>query len=291
MASAITLTGTNALTAPPRRFLSEWQLWGLILIVPYLLVFALFVVYPVGYGLWIARHPQSYVQLFDDPIFLRSAINTLIFLVIGVNLKMVVALGLSGFFIQARWWIKVLSVIFILPWAVPSIPTILSLRFMLNPEWGLVNSLIFRITAEDGPNWLNNPSIALSMAILVHIWKSLPFWTLILIAGRLAIPADLYEAASVDGATKAQKFKYVTWPSLRTLYLTCTILSMIWTLGDFNSVYLMTGGGPADLTHVLATLGIRYLRLDQVDMSMASIVCALPFVLPLVYFMMKRLSK
>jgi len=103
------------------------------------------------------------------------------------------------------------------------------------------------------------------MAIAVHIWKSLPFWTLILIAGRLAIPHDLYEAASVDGATKFQKFKYVTWPSLRTLYLTSTILSMIWTLGDFNSVYLLTGGGPADLTHVLATLGIRYLRLDQVD--------------------------
>jgi multiple sugar transport system permease protein len=292
MASAITLTGDQAvLVPPPRRFLNEWQLWGLILIVPYLLVFALFVVYPVGYGLWIARHPQSYVQLYDDPIFLRSALNTLIFLVIGVNLKMVVALGLSGFFIQARWWIKVLSVVFILPWAVPSIPTILSLRFMLNPEWGLVNTLIFRLTGEDGPNWLNNPSIALSMAILVHIWKSLPFWTLILIAGRLAIPADLYEAASVDGATRLQKFKFVTWPSLRTLYLTCTILSMIWTLGDFNSVYLMTGGGPADLTHVLATLGIRYLRLDQVDMSMASIVCALPFMLPLVYFMMKRLSK
>jgi len=125
----------------------------------------------------------------------------------------------------------------------------------------------------------------------VHIWKSLPFWTLILIAGRLAISGDLYEAASVDGASNRQKFMYVTWPSLRTLYLTCTILSMIWTLGDFNSVYLLTGGGPADLTHVLATLGIRYLRLDQVDMSMAAIVCALPFVLPLVFFMMKRLSR
>jgi multiple sugar transport system permease protein len=184
-----------------------------------------------------------------------------------------------------------LSVLFILPWAVPSIPTILSLRFMLNPEWGVINSLIFRITGEDGPNWLNDPSIALSMAIAVHIWKSLPFWTLILIAGRMAIPDDLYEAASVDGATKLQKFKYVTWPSLRTLYITSTILSMIWTLGDFNSVYLLTGGGPADLTHVLATLGIRYLRLDQVDMSMAAIMVALPFVLPLVFFMMKRLSK
>ena len=74
---------------------------------------------------------------------------------------------------------------------------------------------------------------------------------------------------------------------MQTLYLTCTILSMIWTLGDFNSVYLLTGGGPADLTHVLATLGIRYLRLDAVDLSMATIVCALPLVLPLVYFMMK----
>ena len=112
-----------------------------------------------------------------------------------------------------------------------------------------------------------------------------------MVAGRLAISADLYEASSVDGATSWQKFRYITWPSMQTLYLTCTILSMIWTLGDFNSVYLLTGGGPADLTHVLSTLGIRYLRLDQLSLAMASIVCALPFVLPLVYFMMKRLSR
>jgi multiple sugar transport system permease protein len=78
---------------------------------------------------------------------------------------------------------------------------------------------------------------------------------------------------------------------MRTLYFTSTILSMIWTLGDFNSVYLLTGGGPADLTHVLATLGIRYLRLDQIELAMASIVVALPLVLPLVYLMMRRLSK
>jgi multiple sugar transport system permease protein len=114
---------------------------------------------------------------------------------------------------------------------------------------------------------------------------------LILVAGRLAIPAEQYEAASVDGASRWQKFSFITWPSMRSLYLTSTILSMIWTLGDFNSVYLLTGGGPADMTHVLATLGIRYLSLDQVDLAMSSIVVALPFVLPLVYFMMKRLSK
>jgi len=285
--------GTAVATGAPvaRRGVDRWRFWGLAMVVPYLLVFLVFVLYPICYGLWLARHPASYVKLFEDPIFFRTVVNTIVFIVVAINLKMVVAMAISGFLIQQRWWIKVISVIFILPWAVPSIPTILSVRFMLNPEWGVVNQLIFKLTGADGPNWLNDPTLALGFSMLMHIWKSLPFWTLILVAGRLAIPAEQYEAASVDGATGWQKFKFITWPSMRTLYLTSTILSMIWTLGDFNSVYLLTGGGPADLTHVLATLGIRYLRLDQVDLSMASIVVALPLVLPLVYFMMKRLSK
>jgi multiple sugar transport system permease protein len=278
-------------TPAPRTALSSFELWGRVLVLPYLLIFLVFVLYPVGYGLWLARHPESYVKLIEDPIFFRTAINTVVFLVVAINIKMVLALVLSGFFTQTRWWIKILSALFILPWAVPSIPTILSVRFMLNPEWGVINSLIFRLTGLDGPNWLNDPTLALSFSMLMHVWKSLPFWTLILIAGRLAIPVEQYEAASVDGASGWQKFRFITWPAMRTLYLTSTILSMIWTLGDFNSVYLLTGGGPADLTHVLATLGIRYLRLDQVDLAMASIVVALPLVLPLVYFMMKRLSK
>jgi multiple sugar transport system permease protein len=280
-----------AAARPSAKRLSPWEFWGRLLVLPYLLVFVVLVLYPVGYGLWLARHPASYVRLFDDPIFFRTAINTVVFLLIAINVKMAVALGLSGFFVQTRWWIKILAAVFILPWAVPSIPTILSVRFMLNPEWGVINSAIFRWTGLDGPNWLNDPTLALGFSMLMHIWKSLPFWTLILLAGRMAIPAEQYEAASVDGATRWQKFRFITWPAMRSLYLTSLILSMIWTLGDFNSVYLLTGGGPADLTHVLATLGIRYLRLDQLELAMASIVVAMPFVLPLVYVMMKRLSK
>lgn len=269
----------------------SWDAWGRLFVLPYLLFFAVFVLYPVCYGLYLARHPASYQALFDDPIFFRTAINTVVFLVVAINIKMLIALFLSGFFFKTRWWIKALSVLFIIPWAVPSIPTILSVRFMLNPEWGVINTAIFQWFGIDGPNWLNDPTLALSFSMIMHVWKSLPFWTLILISARLAIPNEQYEAASVDGATVWQKFKFITWPSVRTMYLTSTILSMIWTLGDFNSVYLLTGGGPADLTHVLATLGIRYLRLDQIDLAMASIVVALPMVLPLVYFMMKRLSK
>jgi multiple sugar transport system permease protein len=291
MAVPAVLDRSGTLDTRRRWPLSHGELTGLLMLLPYLIIFAVFVVYPVGYGLWVARHPDSYRRLAADPIFLRSVVNTVAFLAIAINLKMVVALALSGFFVKARWWIRVLSLIFILPWALPSIPTILSIRFMLNPEWGLINATIFRLTGEDGPNWLNDPTLALGLAMATHIWKALPFWTLILIAGRLAIPGELYEAASIDGAGSWQKFRFVTWPSLKTLYLTCTVLSTIWTLGDFNSVYLLTGGGPADLTHVLATLGIRYLRLDQVDLYMAAVVCALPFVLPLVFFMMRRLSR
>lgn len=284
----------TAMPAGPAKADNGWsqaQVWGAILVAPYVAVFLAFVVYPVLYAFWLAHEPESYRKLADDPIFIRSYFNTLLFLGVAINLKMIVALLLSAFFTIPRWWIKALTVLFILPWAVPSIPTILSVRFMLNPEWGVINQTIFRLTFQDGPNWLNDPWLALFFAMLVHIWKSLPFWTLILLSGRLAIPKDLYEAASVDGANRWQQFRFVTWPSISQLYLTCLLLSTIWTLGDFNSVYLLTGGGPADLTHVLATLGIRYLRLAEVDMSMATIVTALPLILPLVYFMMKRLSR
>ena len=157
--------------------------------------------------------------------------------------------------------------------------------------------MLIGVPAVDVPEiFVNGPaaqakSRTLDAVAVVTVWQTLGLTFILMSSGLQGVPDDLYEAASVDGASRFQKFRYVTWPSMQTLYVTCTILSMIWTLGDFNSVYLLTGGGPADLTHVLATLGIRYLRLDQLSLAMASIVCALPFVLPLVYFMMKRLSR
>ena len=135
------------------------------MVLPYLLVFLIFVLYPVGYGLWLARDPQNYVKLAEDPIFFRTLINTFVFLIVAVNLKMALALALSGFFVKTRWWIKLLAALFILPWAVPSIPTILSVRFMLNPEWGVINQTIYKLTRIDGPNWLNDPTLALCFSI------------------------------------------------------------------------------------------------------------------------------
>jgi multiple sugar transport system permease protein len=256
--------------------------WGVALVLPYVVFFLIFVVWPVVYGAWIGSDPASYTELFSDPIFSRTALNTVVFLALAINLKLFLALLLSGFFATARPWIRWLSVIFILPWAVPSIPTIFSFRWMLNSEWGMVNGLLWDAFGIEGPWWLVDPQLAFGSVITVHIWKYLPFWTLILLAGRLSIPTDLYEAARIDGATPFQQFAYVTWPNLKNLYITSTLLSTIWSLGDFNSVYLLTGGGPAELTHVLATLGIRYaFNLHEIGVGVACVMVALPVLVPL----------
>ena len=290
-----TATMTAPLAAPrddASGFTRDRAMWGAIMLAPYVLVFAVMVVYPVAYGLWLGLNWNSYRALFADPIFIRTVVNTIIFLFVAVNLKFLIALMLSGFFVQQRPWIRIVLVLFILPWAVPSIPTILSFRVMLNPENGMLNQQLFQwFGIMEGPGWLTDPTLAFICSIFVHIWKSLPFWTLILITGRLAIAQDLYEAASVDGANRWQQFRFITWPSLATLYVTSTMLSMIWTLGDFNSVYLLTGGGPGDLNHVLATLGIRYMRNNNLDLGIASIIVAMPLILPMVFVMVKRLSK
>ena len=290
--TAAPVEGVAVATPPARPF--HWGpevSWGIVLVIPYLVVFLAFVVWPVAYGLWLGSSASAFRTLLADPIYLESAWNTAVFLALGINLKLFLALLLSGFLAQARPWIRWLSVVFILPWAVPSIPTIFSFRWMLNSEWGMLNGLLWELFGIEGPWWLIEPRLAFGSVIFVHIWKYLPFWTLILLAGRMAIPTDLYEAATIDGARPLQKFAYVTWPQLKNLYITSTLLSTIWSLGDFNSVYLLTGGGPAEKTHVLATLGIRYaFNLTRIDVGVACVMTALPFLVPLVVLLVRRLG-
>ena len=234
-------------TASPRRLsfpttpMASDLPWAISFVLPYLVVFVLFVIYPVLYGLWLGSSANSYRKLFQDPIFFTTLVNTALFLAVAVNLKMVMALGLSAFFLREERWIRWLSVLFVLAWAMPSIPTILSFRWMFNPEWGMVNSLIFQWFKIEGPGWLTERHYGLGLAMVVHIWKSLPFWTLILLAARMAIPKELYEAAAVDGARGRQAFFHITWPSLAGIYLTSTLLSTIWKSRRFQQ-YLSAHG-------------------------------------------------
>jgi multiple sugar transport system permease protein len=265
--------------------------WAAAFLVPYIGVFVAFVVYPVFYGLWLGSEPSLYTEVFSDPIYKQTVINTLIFVALGVNLKLFFALMLSGFFMRPGWWVKGLLLIYVLPWAVPQLPTFISIHWMLNGEWGLVNNALYILFGIDGPSWLNSHWLALGSAIYAHVWKWMPFWTIILLAGRMSIPQEIYDAAKVDGATGLRRFAHVTFPLLANLYLILTLLATIFLLGDFNSVYFVTGGGPANSTHLLATLGVRdAFDLAQPRLGVAVVMSALPLLIPLAIILMRRLK-
>jgi len=264
--------------------------WAVAFLVPYVAVFLTFVVYPIVYGLWMGSEAKLYQELFSDPIYQSSVVNTVLYLALGVNVKMFLALLLSGFFMRRGWWMKALLMIFILPWAVPQISTFISIHWMLNGEWGFLNNLLYKLFRIEGAYWLNDRWMALGAVIVSHIWKWTPFWTLILLAGRMAIPLEISDTAKVDGATGVRGFVHITFPLLANLYLICTLLSTIFLLGDFNTVYFISGGGPANSTHVLGTLGIRNaFDMAQPRLGVAAVMSALPLVIPLVIVLMRKL--
>jgi multiple sugar transport system permease protein len=264
--------------------------WAVAFALPYVAVFFAFVVYPIGFGVWMGSDAALYGELLSDPRYLTTVINTLLYVVIGVNLKMFLAFLLSGFFIRKRWWIKALLVVFILPWATPALPAYMSIHWFLNGQWGMLNNVLYLLFDIDGPVYLNEHWTGLASNIGAYIWKTLPFWTIILLAGRMAVPQELYEAAAVDGATGLRRFAHVTIPLMANLYLVCVLLDMVFALGDFNSTFFVSGGGPAMTTEVLATLGIRYaFTLSMPRLGVAAVMSALPLLIPLVILLMRKL--
>jgi multiple sugar transport system permease protein len=262
--------------------------WAIAFILPYAAVFLAFVVYPFGYALWMAGKPSLYTDLLADPAYLPTVVNTLLFVGLGVNVKMFLALLLSGFFLRRRWWIRALLPVFILPWAIAAAQACVSFHWMLTARWGLVDGILWALFGVNGPGWFTDRWLALGSDIAAYIWKWLPFWTVIFIAGRMTIDRDIYDAAEVDGATGIRRFVHVTFPLLANLYLICTLLSALWALGDFTTVYLLSGG--AWSTDVLATLGFRYaFDLANPALGVAAVMSALPVLIPIVIILMRRL--
>jgi multiple sugar transport system permease protein len=253
-------------------------------------VFLAFVVYPVGYGLWMAHDPSLYRDLIANPLYARTLVNTALFVGLGVNVKMFLALLLSGFFMRRRWWIRALLPVFILPWALPSIPAFVSFHWMLIGEEGLVDSLL-ALFGIHGPLWFNDRRLALGSDIVAYVWKWMPFWTLTFFAARTAIPQEIYEAADVDGAGACRRFTHVVFPLLGNLYLVCTLLSTLWTLGDVTTVSLVSEGAPSYSTHVLATLGMHYaFEAAQPSLGVAAVMSALPLLIPVTIALMRALQ-
>ena len=278
---------------PPghRRLHGSDRILAIAFVAPYAAIFVAFAVYPIGYALWMGSTPSLYADLIHDPRYLRSVVNTLLFVGIGVNVKMFLALLLSGFFMRPRWWIKTLLVVYVVPWTLPAVQACISFHWMLSGEEGLVDRLLSVLFGVDGPIWFNHRSLALGANIVACVWKWMPFWTVIFLAGRMAIPQDVSDAAAVDGASGSRRFVHVTLPLLANLYLVCTLLSTIWTMGEFTTVYFVSGGAPVWATDVLATLGFHYaFDVANPALGVAAVMSMLPVLVPVVIVLIRRLQ-
>ena len=264
--------------------------WAVAFVLPYLAVFAGFVLYPMAYGLWMGSNPSLYAELADDPNYWKALVNTLVFVGVAVNIKMLAALLLSGFFMRKRRWIKALLVIYILPWTLPAVPAYVSFHWMFVSQEGLLGVLLQAVFGIDGPLWFNSHWLALACNMVSYVWKWMPLWTLILLAGRMAIPEELYDAAKIDGAGPLALFFRITVPLLANLYLISTLISTIWTVSDFTVTQFVSDGGPAQSTYVLATLGISYaLDLARPYLGVAAGLSILPVMIPVVILLMRKL--
>jgi len=195
---------------------------------------------------------DNYLRLFDDPKFLQAAANTAIFVVVGVPLTMAVALlaalGLNSGLVRFR-------ALFRVGYYLPVVTSIVAIsvvwRFLLQPEAGLFNELL-GLVGIDGPNWLDDPAFALPTLIVMAAWRNLGFAMVIFLAGLQAIPKDLYEAATIDGAKKWGQLRYLTVPMLRPTMLFVAVITTIGYVQYFEEPFVMTQGGPLDSTLSLA---------------------------------------
>lgn len=254
-------------------------------------MFVAFVVYPVASALWMARDASLYGELLANPLYGRTVVNTALYVGLGVNVQMFLALLLSGFFMRRRWWIRALLPVYILPWALPAIPAFVSFHWMLIGEEGLVDQLVSALFGLQGPLWFNDRQLALGSNIVAYVWKWMPFWTVTFFAARTTIPRDIYEAADVDGADGCRRFAHVVFPLLGNLYLVCTLLSTLWTIGDFTTVSLVSEGAPAYSSDVLATLALHYaFEGAQPSLGVATVMSALPVLIPIAIILMRALQ-
>lgn len=248
-----------------RRALTGW-----LFATPFTVLFAVFMAVPVVASLAMSftdlrstdlRQPWSvelvgldnYARLFSDALFRRAAVNTLVFVVVGVPLTIVAGLAaataLNSALIRFR---AAFRVGFYLPVVTSIVAVAVVWRFLLDPEAGLVNNLL-RVAGIDGPNWLGDPSLALPSITVMAAWRNFGFLMVIFLAGLQAVPADLYEAARIDGAGRWAQFRHVTLPMLRPTLLFGAVVTGIGYLQLFEEPFVMTRGGPLS-----STLSVSY---------------------------------
>jgi multiple sugar transport system permease protein len=198
---------------------------------------------------------RNYTLLWSDSDFRGAVSNTILFTVASVACKSVIGMGIALLLNSRLPFRNVLTGLMLLPWIVPEVVTAMAWRSIYDPIFGALNPILLSLGLIDQPRgWLSETSLAMPSVIAVNIWKGIPFYTMLLLAGLKAIDRELYEAAEVDGATAIRQFRHITLPGLKYVILVTVLLSTISTFNTFGLVYLMTGGGPGGATRLYSIL-------------------------------------
>jgi ABC-type sugar transport system permease subunit len=255
----------GAVTLGLKRWLGpDWRL-GFLFVLPIVALVLALVAYPFCYAIYLSMTRkfvgmpavfvgfENYVRLASDGFFLRAVWNSVIFTFGSVVFKLGLGMAMALVLTSNIRFRSVFTGILLVPWVAPTVVSALNFLWIYDGSLGVLNYLlvkVFRILPQ-GVGWLSEAGTAMASVIFVNIWRGFPFFGISFLAGMKAIPAELYEAASVDGANPLQRFLHVTLPSLRNIVIIVVLLSTIWTFNDFGIVYILTKGGPGGATMVL----------------------------------------
>jgi multiple sugar transport system permease protein len=250
--------------------LSGWldreSVFSWLMMAPPLLFLAALVGYPFCYGILLSlqdrpvAHPGTFVGLknfttnFNDPIFWKVTANTFLYTTAATVLKMVGGLALAVAMNQQFPLKNLVRALLLLPFIVPTVLSTVAWMWILDPAFSVLNWFLLALgVPKPGPSWLGNPMLAMASIIVINTWRGLPFYGITLLAGLQTVPPELYEAATIDGASGWQRFRLITLPLLQPIILIVTLFSVIFTFADFQLVYVLTHGGPQNATQLFAT--------------------------------------
>ncbi|MGL4787478.1 MAG: carbohydrate ABC transporter permease, partial [Cetobacterium sp.] len=235
-------------------------------IAPAFIVMAIMVFYPLGYGFWLSltnmslrtfKNPgfvglQNYIRVFQDPEVLATFIRTIIWTFVNVFFHVTIGLFLAILLNRKLPGKSILRVFLIIPWAMPQYIAALTWKGMFNQNFGAINLMLGWFGIQNLP-WLSDPKLTFYAAIITNIWLGFPFMMMITLGGLQSIPAELYEAADIDGASPWSKFKDITLPLLKPTLTPAIILGTIWTFNMLNIIIILAGGYGNKETQILVT--------------------------------------
>jgi multiple sugar transport system permease protein len=236
------------------------------LLLPTTLLLGLFIAYPFAEGVLLSVTdakvgvPGSFVGLHNfalllqDNIFRVAVWNTIVYTGITTVFKLALGLWLA-LLLNRHFRGKAFTRAFVLlPFIIPTVLSTFAWKWMFDPTFSVINWSLFRLgVIRTRINWLGDPNLALISVMIVNIWRGVPFYAISLLAGLQTVSPELQEAAAIDGAKPLQRFWYVTWPLLLPVTMVVVLFSVIQTFADFQLVYVLTGGGPANATQLFAT--------------------------------------